>query len=626
MVSGNGANLQLPRVLIFGYREFSHLVSSLLAEFQTRAEFRIVDSIVDSFADLSTHIADFSPDVVVSAGSNAAYLKSALDLPVVSLEVTESDIVEAVTKAAAVTDTILMISFNAEPRILPHLESSLGVKITYKRYRTPEEARETFYVLSKQPWGAVLGASFICGLATQEGFKSFLFYSRESCRRMLLRAIDTGIHHRDTKNSRALSNWIIERSPTPTLVVGHKGRLHQVNAAAKTDLHLGADLSLELADLIKPQAEPQPQDGECRINGQDWWFHRDRVDDGFGEPVDIYQLYRHKLQFGDSHSPDSYSPAVETDSELRYRSAAMARVMETVAGFSRSPSNVLITGESGTGKELVARAIHRDGPFAGGQFIGINCGAIPTELFEGELFGHRDGAFTGSRRGGRKGLIEAAAGGVLFLDEIGELTLDQQTKLLRFLQERTVRRLGSNKETQINLKIVAASNKPLRQMVGAGDFREDLFYRLNVFNIELPPLRRRREDIECIALFKLEYFLDLYALRVPAQALIDAVGPALAEYAWPGNVRELENVIERMVAHLTIHPDYSNLAGALPSIAPELFSDAVHEPLAANPRQRELQLVAQAMDEFHNDKQKVAEYLGISQTTLWRRLKQLSKN
>lgn len=632
MVTAKPLDPQLPRVLIFGYREFSQQVSSLLAEFDTRAEFKIIDFIVDSFAGLRSHIGDFDPDVVVSAGSNAAYLKSALNLPVVSLEVTESDIADAVTKAAAVTDNILMISFEPLPRILPHLENSLGVSITHKRYRTPEEAREIFYIASKQSWGAIVGASFICGLATQEGFKSFLFYSRESSRQMLLKAIEAGAQYRRARHGQALCNWLMENSNTPVLVVGSDARLLQFNRAAGAGLQLDTATGADAAELIKSLRLAPASGGECRINGCDWWFHRDELDSGlgesgfsksgFGESVQIYQLYRKKLNLDQAPS----RPAAAGD-ELRYRSGAMAAVMRSVESFSHSPSNILITGESGTGKELIARAIHQASPFAAGQFVGVNCGAIPSELFEGELFGHREGAYTGSRRGGRKGLIEAAGDGLLFLDEIGELTLEQQAKLLRFLQERTVRRLGGNKETQINLKIVAASNRPLREMVQQKTFREDLFYRLNVFHIQLPPLRARKDDIDCIAESKLEQFLGLYNLNINAGEVLEQIGPALREYCWPGNVRELENVLERIVANLLVSPDTGSASALLHSIAPELFAgDTLPAPVAGSPRQRELQLVARAMDRFDNDKHKVAEYLGISQTTLWRRLKQLNKS
>ena len=302
----------------------------------------------------------------------------------------------------------------------------------------------------------------------------------------------------------------------------------------------------------------------------------------------------------------------------------MANVMQQVEFYSSSPSNVLITGESGTGKELVARAIHNNSPFAKGKFVALNCSAIPSELFEGELFGYLDGAFTGSRRGGRKGLIEEAENGVLFLDEISELALDQQTKLLRFLQERVLRRLGGNNEVPINVKLVAASNRQLRDLVGQGDFREDLFFRLNVFNINIPPLRMRAEDILCIAKEKLLNYLMSYKIAFKSDEILNPIATALINYRWPGNVRELENVLERLVASLVVVNELSEIESTLRQIAPELFTEASINSTQGLVRKKELELVAETMLEFNGDKQKVAEYLGMSQTTLWRRLKRLN--
>jgi two-component system, NtrC family, response regulator AtoC len=223
-------------------------------------------------------------------------------------------------------------------------------------------------------------------------------------------------------------------------------------------------------------------------------------------------------------------------------SAAMREVLDLAARVAPYPSTVLLTGESGTGKEAVARAVHRASPRAARAFVAVNCGAIPDALLESELFGHERGAFTGADRA-REGLVEEAEGGTLFLDEIGELPLALQVKLLRVLQERTVRRVGGTGERAADVRILAATARDLVTEVREGRFREDLFYRINVVQIHLPPLRTRTEDIPLLA----EHFLRRHAERlgISTPSVPRALLPLLAGYTWPGNVRELENVLER---------------------------------------------------------------------------------
>jgi two-component system, NtrC family, response regulator AtoC len=223
-------------------------------------------------------------------------------------------------------------------------------------------------------------------------------------------------------------------------------------------------------------------------------------------------------------------------------SGAMREVLELGARVAPFPSTVLLSGESGSGKEAVARAVHRASPRRDAAFVAVNCGAIPENLLESELFGHEKGAFTGADRA-REGLFEEAHEGTLFLDEIGELTLPLQVKLLRVLQERTIRRVGGTGERAVDVRILAATARDLVDEVRAGRFREDLFYRINVVQIHLPPLRARPEDIPQLA----EHFVHRHAgrLGVEAAPLPRELLPVLAAYSWPGNVRELENVMER---------------------------------------------------------------------------------
>jgi two-component system, NtrC family, response regulator PilR len=227
------------------------------------------------------------------------------------------------------------------------------------------------------------------------------------------------------------------------------------------------------------------------------------------------------------------------------RSDAMLAVFRMIETVAQTGSTVLVTGESGTGKELVARAIHFNSLRRDHPFVALNCGAVPETLLESELFGHMRGAFTGADTN-KKGLLEVAERGTVFLDEIGEMTVSMQVKLLRVLQERRFRRLGGTEESHADIRVIAATNQDLEKLVADGRFREDLFYRINVIPMHLPPLRERREDVPLLA----GHFLEKHAARAgkSVRGISQEATALLTAYAWPGNVRELENVIERSVA------------------------------------------------------------------------------
>ena len=226
------------------------------------------------------------------------------------------------------------------------------------------------------------------------------------------------------------------------------------------------------------------------------------------------------------------------------KSAKMQEIFSIVQRIAKTTSTVLISGESGTGKELIARAVHYNSGRRG-KFVSINCGALPETLLESELFGHERGAFTGAIRE-KRGLFHEADRGTIFLDEIGETSTAMQIKLLRVLQDRIVRRVGSNVETQVEVRVIAATNRDLSDSIQKGTFREDLFYRINVIPIALPPLRHRKEDIPLLV----EHFIAKFCtnLGVPLKRISTDAVRAIEKYSWPGNVRELENVVERMIA------------------------------------------------------------------------------
>jgi len=303
----------------------------------------------------------------------------------------------------------------------------------------------------------------------------------------------------------------------------------------------------------------------------------------------------------------------------------MVDIYKKVAKTARIEAPVLVIGESGSGKELIARALHENSARTKAPFVVINCGALPETLLESELYGHERGSFTGAT-GSRKGLFESAAGGTAFLDEISETSLSFQVKLLRVIQEREIRRVGSNDTIQVDVRLIAATNRDLREMVRTGQFREDLFHRLNVFTIALPPLRDRREDIPLLSSFFLKLFTEKNGKTV---RLAEDALEAMKQYSWPGNVRELKNTLERA---MTFNDTGVVQLGELEF--GEAEDSALIEPSpAAAPRPlpggeasldaMEREHIIKILKQTGGNKKKAAEILGIERRTLYNKARRL---
>ncbi|MEZ4416983.1 MAG: sigma-54 dependent transcriptional regulator [Gemmatimonadota bacterium] len=303
------------------------------------------------------------------------------------------------------------------------------------------------------------------------------------------------------------------------------------------------------------------------------------------------------------------------------KSASMLEVIRAIERVAAAPTTVLITGETGVGKELVARALHARSPRHDRLFVALNCAAIPRELLEAEFFGVTKGAFTGATKD-RPGKFELASGGTLFLDEIGDMSLDLQAKLLRVLQEGTVERVGSNQSRRVDVRVLSATHRDLEEMVREGSFRSDLYYRINVFPIHVPPLRERREDIAPIA----EAVVAAQARRMGRELrLAPDVVTRLAAYHWPGNVRELANVLERaalLADGKTITHVELPRSGAVQAQEGHRDAGAV-EPLREAVQRAEAEAIAKALEATGDNKTQAAKLLGISVRTLWYKLREL---
>lgn len=301
-------------------------------------------------------------------------------------------------------------------------------------------------------------------------------------------------------------------------------------------------------------------------------------------------------------------------SEIIGQSTAMQRIFQTIDRVAKTDANVLILGENGTGKELIARAIHKNSSRANENFVGVDLGSITETLFESELFGHKKGAFTDAKED-RAGRFELANGGTLFLDEIGNLSLPLQAKLLTVLQNRRVSRVGSNKETPVNIRLISATNMPLYEMVKENRFRQDLLYRINTIEIEIPPLRERLEDIPLLANHFLKYYAEKYGKSV--SKISDAAAVRMHKHPWPGNIRELQHAIERAVIlsnNPVLQPEDFNLSAAGPKEDGQLSLEQY------NLEEVEKLLIRKVLKKYNGNITQAAAELGLTRSSLYRRL------
>lgn len=325
--------------------------------------------------------------------------------------------------------------------------------------------------------------------------------------------------------------------------------------------------------------------------------------------------------------------AKHTFESIKGNSPKMKQLIEKAKRFALSDSNILLYGESGCGKELFAQSIHNFSAYSRGPFLAINCATLPEALLESELFGYAEGAFTGAKKGGNQGLLELANYGTLFLDEIGEMPLSLQSRLLRVLQDKSVRRIGGNKNVPVNVRIIAATNRDLRQMVKEGTFRGDLFYRIDVLRLNIPPLRERKEDIPLIIE---ELLINFTRERAQSFAFTADQIQRLMEYNWYGNVRELRNFVERVLANsqrsqipgedfeelFSEHVSHNNVVLQTKGYVPDENSIAI--PIGSL-HEMEESIIKTLMDKYNGDKKLLAYRLKLSDTTLWRRLKNIEK-
>ena len=642
---------QRPRVWAFGISRLRDLLFEIAGEYDERADLRVISRAYDDAVSEVEAAGARRPDVIVAGGSNAAYLKTRLTVPVVQINPTGFDVMHSLARARRQSKgQVALVSPGETPQEVRDFVAAYGLDIVFASYRSAEDAEACVQALSEQGVGAIVGPGLIADLAATAGIDAVFLYSHASIRRGFETALELADATRaETKRRRHIDN-LLQHLRDGVVALDADGRVEAINRRLADALGIDPARAVgqPLAELSPDLARTLPDaDGDvlASIRGVSYLVHRgplagDRGEDGavltFQESRAVEKLDRTLRSKQLTHQ---FAARYRLD-DLVGEGASMQRIKTLVRRYAKSDATVLVLGESGTGKEMVAQSIHRLSARREFPFVAINCGAFPEALLESELFGYEEGAFTGARKGGKAGLIEAAHRGTLFLDEIGEMPLPLQSRLLRVLQEREVVRLGSTEPTRVDIRVIAATHGTLTERIAKGTFRADLYYRLNILSMALPPLRERADDIMPLAVS-----LFMQAVRreprlsgrirgseAGAQALA-GVEDALCGYAWPGNLRELQNVIERIAVELADTGTSANGGEALDpdamwTIAPELFAHASTErgprtsakTLRERSRRVEADEVRAALAACNGDRDEACKALGISKTTLWRKL------
>lgn len=628
-----------PRIVAVGLHRIKDLLHGLAPSYALSARVEVLD------AGFETAVADIRElsrsqpiDVLVAAGSNGAYLRQHLDLPVVLVRVGGFDVMSALGRARGISSRIALVTHGAIPPEVQQFSELFGLGIEQHSYRTTDDARNCVLGLRARGIEVVVAPGLVTDLAEAAGMSGVFLYSEDAVREALDDAVEMARLSRMEAAKRERLNTILGQLRDGVVAVDMNERIEVLNPAMErllerpaTDLvgrklsDVAPDLSLlrtlresrsEIDELQKlgaravlasrlPITEQGAQTGAV-LTCQDPESIQ-RVDRDL-------RARRHKPAIGVRYRL----------SDLVGTSAGIAQTRLLAAQYARSDATVLIFGESGTGKELLAQGMHAASKRSNQPFIAVNCGAFPESLLESELFGYEEGAFTGARRGGKLGLFEAAHTGTIFLDEIGEMPVSLQTRLLRVLQEKEILRVGAIEPTRVDVRVIAATHRDLTQRIATGDFRRDLYYRLNILRLELPGLRHRRRDLPELAAHLTQKIASRAGSDIARDQRVQKLLDAAWNYEWPGNVRELENLIERIA--MIGQPADATLADAqLRNLIPEIFSgtapDQPASSIAMRREESETQLIRRVLDECGGSYANASKRLGISRTTLWRKLK-----
>lgn len=583
----------------------------------------------DKFNSSATKLAEKGYEIIIARSGTANRIKnSSLNVTIVELPVTAFDIIRAVESAKIYGTNIAVVAYPSMVRGIDCLIPFLG--FSFKQYLVDSndtEIENTIRLAAKNGADVVVGGGLIYQAAQKQNLPAVFI---ESGKEAILQSLEEALRIKEVleaeKIKRSLFAAILDYVHDGIITVDCQSKITSINMRAQqvfnvsTEKAVGQKIDalwpgLNLSELIRTRQEEVstilqvkglkvicnkiPIVVNSKLNGALVTFQ---------EISKIQQTEAHirKEIYNKGHVAKKTFADVWGTSSNTLQTVALAKE------FATTNSNILIVGETGTGKEVFAQSIHNHSPRRTGPFVAVNCAALPAQLLESELFGYVGGAFTGANKEGKPGLFELAHGGTIFLDEIAEMDYVNQSRLLRVLQERSVMRLGSDRVIAVDTRVISATNKYLKELVQTHKFREDLFFRLNVLKLELPPLRQRQQDIRIMA----ETFLSTHMSSGREMKFDNPAIRILESYSWPGNIRELQNTIERLLAfcqNKVIHaPDIEAVLEKwdVQSVKTSFYDEQIQEITDALNKAKGVQTVA-------------AKLLGIDRTTLWRKMRRL---
>jgi len=641
--SNPSPNQSRPGIALVSISRLRTLCETVVPRYAERAKFFSVrEGYGAAVTVLQTYIDAGAVDVVLAAGSNGAYLRDNLNVPVVMVKVNGFDVLGAIIQAITMCPgaTIGLVLHETVSKELTDLRALLNVALKQRAYRSIDEVRVAVDTLVAEGCTVIIGPGMACDLAQQAGLQSVFLYSLGSVEEAFERSIELASMSRQKESKRVRLNTIVAHLRDGVAAFDDAGQVEAVNPAM-IDL-LGLDRTRDLQSQLARAVGPLLRETLASETPID-----ERIEqiDGRALIVNCVPIIEHGLRSGSVVTVQDALVAQRIDRSLRTSqrpkhlvarhdlsdlsgaSPALERVRSLARAGAVHDATVLLTGESGTGKELVAQGIHNASRRRGNPFVAFNCAALPEGLIESELFGHEEGAFTGARRGGKPGLFEIAHTGTIFLDEIGEMPAALQSRLLRVLQEREVMKLGSGRATPVDVRVIAATHRDLHALVEQDLFRADLYFRLNLLQIALPPLRERRGDILELARHLLSRSAEKYTLPTTvAERVLQFLTPLFEHYAWPGNVRELDNLIVRAAIYLgdatsgawqdhrDVFPEFERMH--VPAVPPT-SGNIVGLQAAIVTRDE----VRRTLEQNGNNRAAASRTLGIGRTTLWRLMK-----